>query len=455
MPQSFASLRSEMQSTLRKIIDFWLTHSIDAQYGGFLTCFDEHGSPTADTNKYLVTQCHMLWGFSYLTDFCAPIHKEPMQQAAMQGLEFLIKHFWDDEHGGFGWKTDRAGTMEDNSKLIYGQSIAMYALTEYYRQYKDARAMSYVEKLFYFIQVYAADTQNGGYYENLEPDWSPSAGGVYAGERKSLDVHMHLMMAFTALYTVLPMEIYARKLKEIVELIMSRMINSVNGFGYGQLDAAFNRIPSIKIHRTWSAERQAGEVVEAPTDTTSYGHNIGLSWLLTLALETINAGPYQKLERGYFINVVKGMVDHSIRRGYDHEYGGVFYEGTADNRPLVSDKEWWHNFEALVGYANGCVYFKEDKYPKALRGTWEFIRDKFIVESIGESRQLLTRTGEPIVSDIGNPWKGIYHTGRALAETILRLNSLITSKKTFHKEDRDRISLRRRRQILRGKQKQS
>ena len=39
--------------------------------------------------------------------------------------------------------------------------------------------------------------------------------------------------------------------------------------------------------------------------------------------------------------------------------------------------------------------------------------------------QLLREDGTPLVANIGNPWKGIYHTGRAFAECIDRLDECI------------------------------
>jgi len=40
------------------------------------------------------------------------------------------------------------------------------------------------------------------------------------------------------------------------------------------------------------------------------------------------------------------------------------------------------------------------------------------------SRQLLTREGEPVVANLGNPWKGIYHTGRAVMECLRHIEAL-------------------------------
>lgn len=33
-------------------------------HGGYLTCFDEAGNPSDDTDKYIVTQTRMLWGLA-------------------------------------------------------------------------------------------------------------------------------------------------------------------------------------------------------------------------------------------------------------------------------------------------------------------------------------------------------------------------------------------------------
>jgi len=115
---------------------------------------------------------------------------------------------------------------------------------------------------------------------------------------------------------------------------------------------------------------------------------------------------------------MKRLLDHSIKYGYDNEFGGIYRDGIATGPVLVTDKEWWQNFEALTGYLNGFYRYGNERYCQYFVKTWEFIRNHFLVEPFGESRQLLGREGKPIISNIGNPWKGIYHTGRALAECI-------------------------------------
>ena len=409
----------EINSVLQnKIIPFWLKRSVDTKYGGYLTCFDSNGLPSGDSNKYIVTQTRMLWGFSNLSARCLPELREEIKTAAKQGFRFFIDHFWDRQNGGFIWKTDQAGNALDKGKLVYGESFSIYALSEYYLVYHDPEALDYAEKTFDLLQKYASDTLHGGYFENLEDDWRCSAGGKYAGDRKSLDIHMHLMEAFATLYKASGKEIHGRKLKEIIDVLLKYMINTEIGYGYNQFDAGFNRIPAISIYRTWNDDREKGETISVPKDTTSYGHNVELSWLLKLALDTL------KIKEDAHTAVMRKLLDHSLAYGYDYEFGGIYRDGVADREVLVTDKEWWQNFEALAGYSNGYLFFNDDRYLAALRSTWNFVRDKFINAEAGESRQLLNRKGDPIVSSLGNPWKGIYHTGRALSETLDRIERI-------------------------------
>lgn len=402
-----------------KLIPFWLERSVDTEYGGYLTCFDENGRFTGNDTKYLVTQSRMVWGFSNLLEFAAEEHKPKMEAAARQGARFLMDKFWDKEYGGFYWQLNRDGSVADPAKLVYGEGFGIYALSEYAIVYQDKEALEFAEKAFGLLQLYAADTLRGGYYENIDRDWRVSPAGAYAGDRKSLDIHMHLVETFTTLYKASGKEIHGRKLKEVVDLVFRHMINREKGYGYNQFDLEFNQLPAINILRTWNAERETNEVVDTPTDTTSYGHNVELHWLADLAIRTLGC------DRDEYEAVLRRLLDHALAHGYDYEHGGVYRDGIADRQVVVYDKEWWQNFESMVGFLNGYVLYRDERYLDAFLRTWEFDRDYFLIRDVGESRQLLEKDGTPIISNIGNPWKGIYHTGRALAECLRRLETLV------------------------------
>jgi mannobiose 2-epimerase len=48
-----------------------------------------------------------------------------------------------------------------------------------------------------------------------------------------------------------------------------------------------------------------------------------------------------------------------------------------------------------------------------------------INHEVGEWIQLLKEDGTVIIPQIGNPWKGMYHSGRAMMECVLRLQKLL------------------------------
>ncbi len=245
-----------------EIIPFWLDRSVDTVYGGYITDFDENGVFSGNGIKNIVTQCRMIWGFSAFKDFCKEADKERMFKAASQGVDFLLEKFWDPVYGGFYWLLNQDGSVADDSKLTYGEGFAIYALAEYYKAYKEPRALEYAGKVFDLLQRNVADNNRGGYYENVERDWSLSEFGKGCGDRKSLDIHMHLLEAFTTLAEASGDDIHRRKLEEVYSLICRYMVNRELGFGYNQFDLDFNKIPAVYIPRTWNAERETNAAKE-------------------------------------------------------------------------------------------------------------------------------------------------------------------------------------------------
>jgi len=396
------------------IIPFWAANARDADAGGYLTRFDGEGRSRGTPEKYLNKQCRLLWWFATL----ARRHPDRPEFAALarHGFDFIVRHFWDDTHGGWFWKVQRDGTCLDAGKVVYGQSFAIYALAEYALAGGPSEAQRLAERTFDLLQIHCADTRHGGYLENLEPDWTPSAPGFHAGDRKSLDTHMHLLESFTALCAATGREGHRRKLLEVAALIRDRMIDPTTGCGRNQFDLGFNPLPAIAIRRTWNAERR-GEAPAAPTDTTSYGHNLELAWLWRRALETAGVSPGEDRQAW------GRLIGHAVDHGIDWDCGGVYRDGTASGGPLVLEKEFWQNAEALVGLLDGYEVFGDERFLAAFLNVWAFARDHFVAPC-GEWRVLLDRQGRVLDGDVGNDWKAVYHTGRALLECIDHLERL-------------------------------
>ena len=401
-----------------ELIPFWNSRAVDRQYGGFLTNFDADGNEINMTEKYLNTQCRMIWWYSQL-NMVKP--SDMYRTRAKEGVDFLIKYFWDDKYEGWRWKVKRDGSPVDDGKIVYGQSFAIYAFSDYFISTGDKKGLEYAEKTFDLLQKYCADTHHGGYYENLEPDWTPAPGGFSGGDRKGLDTHMHLMEAFTSLYQASGKELHKRKLLELIKLIDEKMVDHENGSGLNQFDLVWNTLPALSIKRSWNAERE-GEKPADPTETTSYGHNTELVWLMVRALRA--AG--ESVEP--FKPTFKLLLDNAVRYGVDFEKGGIYRDGLRKGGPLILEKEWWQHTEALVGFLEGYELFGDPKYFEAFHTIWKFVDSKMINHKAGEWRRLLDRDGNIIDGTIGNEWKVAYHSGRSMVECERRLSKLTTSR---------------------------
>ena len=398
------------------LIPFWHTRARDAKHGGYLTHFDEQGRAKPLRAKYVNTQARLVWWFSSLCRLQPEVRGS--KALARGGAEFLFRHFWDPQDGGWYWTVKPDGSRDDMGKIVYGQSFAIYAMAEYTLGTGDRRGVEHASRTFDLLQKFCADTRYGGYYENLCRDWTPEEPGFSGGDRKGLDTHMHLLESFTTLYEASGAPLHRRKLMEVVDVICDHMIDTRRGCGLNQFNPAWKPIPAIAVKRTWNAER-FGERPAQPTETTSYGHNLELVWLMNRAFQIAGADPkpYRPL--------LRKLVDNALKHGVDWKFGGIYRDGLRTGGALVKEKEFWQHSEALVGFLDAYEVFHDPCYLDAFECLWEFIQKYMIVPEIGEWRVLLDRQGKPLDTNVGNDWKVSYHTGRAMCECQQRLRRLM------------------------------
>ncbi len=420
------------------IVPFWLARAIDAECGGYHADFDGDGRPIPGPgDKYIVAQARLLWAFSRFARSDLG-DSARLEEAARHGFAFLAEHFRDERRGGWNWRVDRAGHVVDGAKLMYGQSFALYAVSEYAIATGDPAARALAEATFDDLVARAVDGRYGGYRENFDADWLPAAGGSAAGDRKSLDIHLHLLEAFTRLTQLTGSELHARRLAEVRDVIMGHMIDAESGAGGTQYDLAFNPLPPIVIDRTWVAERPAETAETAETaerapgadagapaaeparvvGETSYAHNLEFGWLLALADDVLG-------ESGAHSAEIVRFGEHALRWGTDPEYGGVYRDGPFRGPASDTDKEFWQNAEAMPGFLQTYASGGDPRFLEAFLGVWGFVRRHLINPAVGEWYTRTTRAGDLLAGDIGGPWKVCYHSGRATLEAIRRLDAIL------------------------------
>jgi mannobiose 2-epimerase len=401
----------------QELLPFWLTHGVDEKYGGYLTYFDRNGNPTGETVKTQLCQCRMI--YTYSSAHRAGLGGGRCLDIARQGVEFLIKHFWDPEHEGWFWTCEQDGSPKNTSKLTYGHAFAIYSLSEYAMASGDPKGLEWALKTYDVLQTKIADNCWGGYFEFLERDFSKKRPGKYGGDRKSFDVHMHLMEAMTNLYEATQSRVHKDRTQEIVDLLFSRMMHPEFGTGIAQFSLAFQPLRAILFAEVWGSDRDVEDDEGRPMNNTSFGHNVEFAWLLNHTITILN------LDRSKYLEAFRKLYDHAVQYGVDWKNGGVYCEGPNDGPARECNKEFWQQAECLVGFLDACILFGDTKYLDAYDNVHRFCMDKVINHEVGEWFPLFDENSNLVWDYMGHAWKINYHTVRAAIQSEARLRRVL------------------------------
>lgn len=417
-------LKKEAENHLvTELLPFWTSRMKDEVNGGYLTHFDKDGNDSGEDEKSLIAQTRCL--FTISSAHRAGYGEGTFADLARHGADFLINKMWDKEFGGFYWMMDRQGNVKIDQKIIYGHSFAIYSLSEYTLATGDQRGVEYAEKVFDLLQKYCADTRYGGYWEMFHRDWTLCGPGSQGGDRKTLDVHMHLMEAYTTLYECTGKDVHRRKLLEDIDLLINKIIHPVYKTGIPQFWKDWTVAPQIKFDIIWGWDRFSEEGQKGnATDNTCYGHNAEFGHLLLHALKIL------KVDAAEYNDLFKIIYDHTVDNGIDWEYGGVFVEGPHSGGVYDKEKEFWQQAEVLIGLLDGVLIFGDEKYWNAYVNVHRFVLDKMVNKGVGEWFPLISRKGDPIWTHMSHSWKINYHTVRAMVQSIIRLDKIAGSLKS-------------------------
>jgi mannobiose 2-epimerase len=375
------------------ILKFWIEKATDREHGGTIGWLDREGRAIEPGTKSLVQQTRVVWTFAAAyREFPEPKY----QEAAEHTLKFLRAKMFDTEDGGFYWRVSREGKVLEPKKHLYGQSFAIYALAEYARAFNDGAAREEALALFRLIDAKGHDAENGGYRESFTREWKPIRDDAMLGPagQRTQNTHIHLLEAFTTLYAATGDATVRARLEELLRLFADRIVDSDRGFA------------RLFFTDMWQ-----------PTDdaTSSYGHDIELSWLMTEAAEALGGGIPSNVRRAAL-----ALAEHTLRHGFDRDRGGVFYEGPARGAPRDRQMSWWVQAEALVGFLNAAELSGNSEYREAFEKQARYTLENFVDREYGEWHHIIRPDGT-LAGPKASDWKAPYHAGRACLEIYRRL----------------------------------
>ncbi len=392
-------LRKRVETELLSgILPFWLKYTIDDEFGGFRGQISNDLTIDPHAAKGLILNARILWTFSRIFS----VYRDPVYLAtARRAYEYLIRTFLDAEFGGVYWMLDYRGKPHDTKKRIYGQAFTVYALAEYFHASRDVEALDKALRLVKSIESASHDDAHGGYFETYERDWTLAQdqrlSDVDMDEKKSMNTHLHLMEAYATLLRFHEDATVRLRLRELTEIFLDHVI-----------DATTHHF-ILFFDEQWTPR----------SNKISFGHDIEGSWLLCEAAEILGDAGLLKRVRAVAVKMAEAVYE----QGLDSD-GGLLYEANPAGI-IDSDKHWWPQAEAVVGFLNAYALTGEQKFLDAAERSWAFI-DKYIVDhQHGEWFWRVSKTGVPNQDEHKvAPWKCPYHNSRACIEAMERLDAL-------------------------------
>ena len=380
------------------IFDFWLT--LKDEIGGGFHCYaDFNGHINTDYDKAVLLHSRILWSFA---SAYRALGDDRYLKAATHCFNFMAEKTVDREFGGVYWMLDKNGNVADSQKHIYNQGFAIYAFSEYYLASGDEKALELSKAIFELIEAHAFDAENGGYIEAFDRRWNEienhlvcdTAEGVLA--EKSMNTHLHIMEAYTTLHRAWKEPRVEEKILHLLTLIKDKVVDETLHYG-------------LFFSRDW----------QCVSKDVSYGHDIEGTWLMDEAAGELSDREFAS----EIFSLTTEMAKVTLNEGLDRD-GAVFNE-LREGHLLDSDRIWWVQGEAMVGFFNA---YQKDPRPEFLQAAyqcWNIIQTQLKDKENGEWFWKTTREGKPYPGEPKvEPWKCPYHNGRACLEVFTRIAPL-------------------------------
>ncbi len=399
---SLAELHRRARAELTEdILPFWVRHAFDPLTGRL------SGVVTNDLRRFDEVPRHVVLCARILWTFAAAVRLEPRpewREVGRRAYALLTGPFWDQTNGGVYWSVEGDGRVHSDRKQIYAEAFAIYGLAEWHAATGDPEALARAKALFGLIERHAAEPVFGGYLEARSGGWGELAD-LRLSEKdlnapKSMNTLLHVLEAYTALLRVWPDASLHARLQALLGGMLDHVVTA-QPYPHCQLffDLAWKSL----------------------SPTISYGHDIEASWLFWDAAEALGDGALLARTRPVALDLAAGVLRH----GCDTD-GSVFYEGNAGG-VVKTDKHWWPQAEAVVGFLNAYSLGGDEIYRQAAERTWQFIEAQVIDREHGEWFAELDRSGRPLPDyprhdgscKIG-PWKCPYHNARSCLEVMRR-----------------------------------
>ncbi len=358
-------------------IPFWFPSSVDNEFGGFLHCIDKDGS-IVDTDKNVWAQGRMSW---MLLTLYNTIEKRPeWLEWAENGLKFLSNHCFDAD-GRMFFHVTREGKPIRKRRYAFSEAFASIAFASHARATGNEDSAKRARILFDLFTRW-----------NFTPGLMPPK---YTDERPMIGLSPRMITIVTA-----------QELRQNIgndpsfDMWINRCIDEIQRlFIKPQLRAVMEVVsPDGSIIDHFDGR------------TLNPGHSIEGAWFIM----------YEGKLRGdlNLIQLGTNMLDWMWERGWDKEFGGIFYFRDIYNKPVQEYwqdmKFWWPHNEAIIATLLAYELTGNEKYANWFKQVNDWAFHHFSDPYYGEFFGYLHRDGTISSTLKGSMWKSFFHHPRML-----------------------------------------
>ncbi|MGA0845680.1 MAG: AGE family epimerase/isomerase [Luteolibacter sp.] len=359
-------------------LPFWFPRAVDAEHGGFLHCFDGDGA-LVDSDKSVWAQGRMSWMLLVL--YLELEQRPEWLEWAEGGLKFIEEKCFDPADGRMYFHVARDGTPIRKRRYAYSESFAAIAYAAHAAASGSARSADKARQLFDFFT-----------------DWNFTPGRIppkFTGERPLSGLGPRMITLVTA------QELELR-------LGKSDLTTSWIDCCLEEIERLFVKPDLRVVMETVKPDGSISDHFDGRT--LNPGHAIEGAWFIMEEGRRRNDSRLTRLGCE--------MLDWMWERGWDADYGGLFYFRDVSGKPVQeywhSMKFWWPHDETLIATLMAHKITGEARYLDWHEQCREWSFKHFADPKYGEWFGYLHQDGRPTSTLKGSLWKSFFHHPRAL-----------------------------------------
>jgi N-acylglucosamine 2-epimerase len=362
---------------LHDCLPFWFPRCLDLQHNGYLHCLNQDGT-IVDTDKSVWAQGRIAW--MLLTLYNQLERRDDWLHWGKSGIDFLEQHGFDTD-GRMFFHLTRDGQPIRKRRYAYSESFHAIACAAYAQATQQAQYADRALQLF-----------------NQFTDWNFTPGKMppkFTDTRPLIGMGPRMITLITAqeLRTSLGPQPH-------LESWIDRCLEEIERY-----------FVKPDLQCVMEAVAPDGSVVDHfDARTLNPGHAIEGAWFI------MAEGKHRKDSR--LIQLGCQMLDWMWQRGWDTEFGGLFYFRDVHNKPVQEYwhdmKFWWPHDETLIATLLAYQLTQDVKYARWHQQLHDWSFRHFADPHHGEWFGYLHRDGTPSSTLKGNLWKSFFHHPRAL-----------------------------------------